>query len=191
MTRADPDQPQGQPYPPNTGNLAPQGYQVGAPAGQGYGGPGHPAPVSSPADADTTAIPRDGGSTGAGFPGASAPAGVAFPAGPADGGPANSTPMESPSFGPLDSTPTAPPRKHSRVGAAWVAVVIAAIVLIFLLIFILQNSEQVQVEYLGWAGTLSLGVAMTFAAIAGALTVGLLGTVRILQLRKRAKRAGG
>jgi uncharacterized integral membrane protein len=83
----------------------------------------------------------------------------------------------------------APTRKHSRAGAAWVALVVAAIVMIFLLIFIVQNSDPVDVRYFGFAGTLSLGVAMLFAAIAGALTAGLLGTVRILQLRARARRA--
>ncbi len=86
-------------------------------------------------------------------------------------------------------TPVTPVRKHSRAGAAWVALVVAAVVMIFLLIFIVQNSEPVQVRYFGFEGTLSLGVAMLFAAIAGALTAGLLGTVRILQLRARARRA--
>ena len=61
--------------------------------------------------------------------------------------------------------------------------VVAAIVLDFFLIFIRQNSDQVQVQYLGWERALSLGVAMMFAALAGALTIGLLGTVRILRLR--------
>jgi len=82
-----------------------------------------------------------------------------------------------------------PPRRHSRAGAAWVALIVAAIVLLFLLIFVVQNSGLVQISYFGFEGTLSLGVAMIFAAIAGALTAGLLGTVRILQLRARARRA--
>ncbi len=42
--------------------------------------------------------------------------------------------------------------------------------MIFLLIFIVQNSDPVQVQYFGLQGTLPLGVAMLFAAIAGALT---------------------
>jgi len=70
-----------------------------------------------------------------------------------------------------------------------VALVVAAVVMIFLLIFIVQNSDPVLVRYFGFEGTLPLGVAMLFAAIAGALTAGLLGTVRILQLRTRARRA--
>jgi hypothetical protein len=47
-------------------------------------------------------------------------------------------------------------------------VVIAALVLVFLLIFILQNPTRVSVFFLGAAGTLPLGAAMLFAAIAGA-----------------------
>lgn len=77
----------------------------------------------------------------------------------------------------------APARRHSRTGAAWVALGVAAVVLVFFLIFILQNSGQVQVQYFGWQGTLRLGVAMMFVAVAGAFTVCLLGTVRFLQFR--------
>jgi uncharacterized integral membrane protein len=103
--------------------------------------------------------------------------------------------------GPLESTgqvieppltgsisPGPPARRHSRAGAAWVALIVAALVLVLLLIFIVQNSGPVQVKYFGFEGTMSLGVAMVFAAVAGALTAGLLGTVRILQLRSRARK---
>ena len=69
------------------------------------------------------------------------------------------------------------------------ALIVAALVLVLLLIFIVQNSGPVQVKYFGFEGTMSLGVAMVFAAVAGALTAGLLGTVRILQLRSRARKA--
>jgi uncharacterized integral membrane protein len=152
MSRAQPEQPQGQPYQPTAGDDQQLGYprDAGTPA---YGPAGSPAPAMG--DPGTAPISTTDAGT---------------MAGPATG--------------------VSRPR-HSRTGAAWVAVVIAAIVLIFFLIFILQNSEPVQVQYLGWQGTLSLGVAMMFAALAGALTVGLLGTVRIMQLRTRAKRAGG
>ena len=97
-----------------------------------------------------------------------------------------------PDYVPPASTPVVagqPTRKHSRTGAAWVALIVAAIVFVFLLVFVVQNPGAVQVRYFGFEGTLSLGVAMLFAAVAGALTAGLLGTVRILQLRSRARRA--
>ncbi len=65
---------------------------------------------------------------------------------------------------------------------------ITSLVLIFLLIFIMQHLTGVRVFFLGAAGTLPLGVAMLFAAIAGALSVALIGSARILQLWHTARR---
>lgn len=79
--------------------------------------------------------------------------------------------------------------KRTRVSGIWVAVVIALLVLIFLLIFILQNLETATVYFLGASGSLPLGVAMLFSAIAGGLLVALVGGARVLQLRKQAKKA--
>ena len=92
---------------------------------------------------------------------------------------------------PPASGPTAAGRAtvaRTRIGGIWVAVIIAAWVLVFLLIFVLQNPDRVKVFFLGAAGTLPLGVAMLFAAIAGALLVALIGSARILQLRHTARR---
>ncbi len=66
--------------------------------------------------------------------------------------------------------------------------VVAVLVLVFLLIFVLQNMTTASVSFLGAAGTLPLGVAMLFAAIAGALLVALIGSARILQLRHTNRR---
>jgi uncharacterized integral membrane protein len=90
---------------------------------------------------------------------------------------------------PQQQAPVRPNRRPTRIGAAWVALIVAAIVLIFLLIFIVQNSGPVQIRYFGFEGTIPLGVAMLFAAVAGALTAGLLGTVKILQMRKKSRQA--
>ena len=110
--------------------------------------------------------------------------------------PAGQSNLGAPDQGAVPPAPTpepavagAPRPKHSRTGAAWVALIVAAIVFIFLLVFIMQNSGPVQVQYFGFDWTMSLGVAMMFSAVLGALTAGLLGTVRILQLRARARRA--
>ena len=88
---------------------------------------------------------------------------------------------------PQQQTTVKPNHRPTRIGAAWVALIVAAIVLIFLLIFIVQNSGPVQIRYFGFEGTVPLGVAMLFAAVAGALTAALLGTVRILQMRKKSR----
>ena len=72
----------------------------------------------------------------------------------------------------------------------WVGAIPPAIVLIFLLIFILQNNVPVQINFLGVSGTLPTGVALLFAAIAGLLLVAIPGGLRILQLRRAARRGG-
>jgi uncharacterized integral membrane protein len=80
--------------------------------------------------------------------------------------------------------------RRTRISGTWVAIVVAIFVLIFLLVFILQNLTNVTVAFLGLEGTLPLGVALLFAAIAGALLVALVGAARILQLRRRVRRFG-
>lgn len=77
--------------------------------------------------------------------------------------------------------------ERTRTGGIWVSVVIAAVVLVFVLVFILQNSGTVTVRFLWTDWNLPLGVAMLFSVLAGALVVALIGTARILQLRRSAK----
>ncbi len=60
--------------------------------------------------------------------------------------------------------------------------------LLFLLIFILQNNHTVEVSYLGAHGHLPLGVGLLLAAIAGVLLTVLIGAARIIQLRTGARR---
>ncbi len=85
---------------------------------------------------------------------------------------------------------TAPPgRKRkdvgkSRVGITWIALIVAAILGIILLIFIIQNSEDANVELLFWNFSLPLGVTILLSVIAGALVMALVGGVRIMQLRR-------
>jgi uncharacterized integral membrane protein len=86
--------------------------------------------------------------------------------------------------------PMKPKLRPTRISGTWAAVIIAAVVLIFLLIFIMQNLATVTVNLLGFSWSMPLGVAMLFAAIAGAILVALVGTARILQLRRYAKRLG-
>jgi len=60
-------------------------------------------------------------------------------------------------------------------------VIVFAVVLVLLLIFILQNTQSVQISYLGATGHVSLAVAMLLTAIAGSL--------RIWQLRRHLRRS--
>ena len=78
--------------------------------------------------------------------------------------------------------------KRTRTGGLWVGLILSALVLVFLLIFILQNNVPVRINFLGTSGTLPTGVALLFAAVAGLLLGAIPGTMRILQLRRAARR---
>jgi uncharacterized integral membrane protein len=79
---------------------------------------------------------------------------------------------------------------RSRMGGAWVVLLVAAFVLLLLLIFILQNGQRAEVSFLGAHGHLPMGVALLLAAIFGVLLVALPGTARIIQLRMLSHRRG-
>jgi lipopolysaccharide assembly protein A len=93
-----------------------------------------------------------------------------------------------------DAPPTAPGQpphhkiKHTRISGLWFAVVFFAVVLLFLLIFILQNGREVGISYLGAHGHLPLGVALLLAAVCGVLLVILAGVARMAQLRSVARK---
>jgi uncharacterized integral membrane protein len=100
---------------------------------------------------------------------------VALPSGPA----APSVPSAS---------GTAPAAKRSRTGGLWVGLILSALVLLLLLVFILQNNEPVLISFFALEGVLPSGVALLLAAIAGVLLVAIPGSLRILQLRRAARR---
>lgn len=97
---------------------------------------------------------------------------------------------------PLEPQPVAEPRtvppdeagKFTRAGALWTALVIGFLVLILLLVFIMQNTRPERVQIFGWAWELPIGISLLLAAIAGGLLTFLVGTVRMLQLRRAAKK---
>ncbi|APB00444.1 LapA family protein [Nocardia seriolae] len=94
-----------------------------------------------------------------------------------------------------EPTPSKSNSKHkgqgvlkTRAGYAWIGLVIAAILGIMVLVFILQNLEQVNVTAFAWDWNLPLGVLVLLSVIAGALFTALVGGYRILQLRRAAKK---
>jgi len=68
-------------------------------------------------------------------------------------------------------------------------VVVAAVILVALVIFIGQNTQQSSVNFLGAHGKAPTSVVLLIAATAGALIVVIVGIGRILQLRRVAKHA--
>lgn len=80
------------------------------------------------------------------------------------------------------------PVRRTRISGLWVAIGCFAIITVFLLVFILQNGQRVDISYLGFHVHMPLGVALLLAAIIGVLLTVLAGTARILQLRAAARR---
>jgi uncharacterized integral membrane protein len=62
------------------------------------------------------------------------------------------------------------------------------VLIVLLIIFIAENSGSVTVSFLGAHGKISLGLAMLIAAVVGAVVTLLVGTTRILQLRREVRR---
>ena len=68
------------------------------------------------------------------------------------------------------------------------AVVALGLVLLLLIIFIAQNTQNVNVSFLGWDGQTPLAVALLIATTAGLFVAAVAGTLRIWQLRRRVRR---
>jgi uncharacterized integral membrane protein len=71
----------------------------------------------------------------------------------------------------------------------WIALIIAAALLVALVIFIAQNARDVSIHYVGLDGHVPLAVALLIAAVAGMLLVAVPGTARIIQLRRAVKKS--
>ena len=94
-----------------------------------------------------------------------------------------------PPITPSEPAPTSGKPRVTRASAAWVATGAALLLLILLIVFILQNSDKVEVHFLGWSGTISLGMALLIAAVGGGVLVAISGVARITQLRRNVRRA--
>ncbi len=79
------------------------------------------------------------------------------------------------------------PLRRSRAGGFYVGVIALGIVLIFLIIFVAQNTEPTTVRFLGWEADIPVAVALLIAAAAGIFLAGIASSLRILQLRRRVK----
>ena len=78
--------------------------------------------------------------------------------------------------------------KHTRLGGMWILLAAGAAVLVLLLVFILMNSQRVQINLYGAHVNMPLGVALLLAAALGVLLVVVPGGGRIIQLKRAARR---
>ncbi len=87
-----------------------------------------------------------------------------------------------------DRKPGDDPLRRSRTSSIWVALVALGILLLLLIIFIAQNTQDVEIQFLAWEGSTPLAVALLAASVAGIFISVIAGSLRILQLRRRVKR---
>lgn len=105
--------------------------------------------------------------------------------------PSSSETDEEPAETPTSKAGNSPTRRAPRVtraSAAWLATGVALVLLILLIVFILQNSTKVEVQFLGMSGTIPLGMALFIAAVGGGVVVAITGVARVTQLRMNARR---
>ena len=88
-----------------------------------------------------------------------------------------------------ESSPAPEPQiPTSRAGRSWVALIPGALILLLVVVFVAQNPQRGQVNFLVLSGDFPLGIALLASAALGGLAVFALGSVRILQLRRAARR---
>ena len=96
-------------------------------------------------------------------------------------------PAEASGTQPAPNAPGKDPLRGSKASGIWVAVVALVVLLILLSVFILQNTQPVEVSYFGWQGEAPLAAALLIAVAAGLLIAVVAGSLRILQLRRRVR----
>lgn len=79
-------------------------------------------------------------------------------------------------------------RAATRGASSWLAVAAGMILLVILLVFILQNLQEVKVSFFTVHWRAPLAVDLLFATVLGGLVVFTAGSVRIIQLRRIARR---
>src|SRR5438045_2800248 len=122
--------------------------------------------------------------------------------------PAVSQPEPPPASPPLSPEPVAAPPIHdvsapaaaptssrrvprTRTGAAWVGLTAATLIAVALIVFLAQNTRTIEISFLWMTVSTSLAVALLIAAVGSVLITLILGTARITQLRRLARRRGG
>jgi uncharacterized integral membrane protein len=76
----------------------------------------------------------------------------------------------------------------TRVGAAWTAICVAALMLVVLIVFMLQNTRKVEVTFLWMHGSAPLALTLLIAGVGVGIATAAIGTARIAQLRRLSRR---
>ncbi|MDR3662515.1 MAG: lipopolysaccharide assembly protein LapA domain-containing protein [Mycobacterium sp.] len=101
--------------------------------------------------------------------------------------PTESTPKSAPTDKPPAKAPESAVR-FTRTAALWTALILGFLILILLLVFILQNGDDVTLRLFSWQWSVQKGVAILLSAVAGGLLTFAVASIRILQLRLAARK---
>jgi uncharacterized integral membrane protein len=77
---------------------------------------------------------------------------------------------------------------HTRTGAAWTALIAAALIAVLLIVFLAQNTRSTEISFLWMTTTTPLAVALLIAAVGSVLLTLTIGTARITQLRRQIRK---
>ncbi|MGH9104827.1 MAG: lipopolysaccharide assembly protein LapA domain-containing protein [Acidimicrobiales bacterium] len=78
---------------------------------------------------------------------------------------------------------------RTRASATWTGIAFGAAFLVVVIVFILENLQDVKVTFFSASWRIPLGLDLLLAAVLGAAVVFSVGAVRLLQLRVRARRS--
>ncbi len=84
--------------------------------------------------------------------------------------------------------PPGPPVPRTRAGTLWVALGAGLVILVVVLVFIVENLHVVGVTFFGAHWRAPLALDLLLSAVLGAAVVLVFGAVRIVQLRRVARR---
>jgi putative membrane protein len=87
---------------------------------------------------------------------------------------------------PAAASPGRVPR--TRTGAAWVALIAAALLAVLLIVFLVQNTHSTEISFLWMTTSTPLAIALLIAAVGSVLLTLIVGTARISQLRRLVRK---
>jgi uncharacterized integral membrane protein len=76
----------------------------------------------------------------------------------------------------------------TRTSAVWFGICVAALMFVVLIVFMLQNTGRVAVNFLGWQGTAPLALTLLVSAVGAAIATMAIGVTRMSQLRRLTRR---
>jgi uncharacterized integral membrane protein len=80
------------------------------------------------------------------------------------------------------------PLRGSRTSRFWLALVALIVILLLLIVFVAQNTRQVQLSFLGWDWHPPLAIALLVAVVGGLAISATAGTLRLWQVHRRVRR---